>query len=250
MEKRKGISKKLRFEVFKRDGFTCQYCGRMAPDVVLQVDHINPVKNGGDNNILNLITSCADCNNGKGAKLLTDKQELQKQQDQLKALSEKKEQLEFLVEWRAELLCANEMEVDVVEAEIHRFDDRYTLSDHGRNKVKSLIKSFSLNSVLEAVTIAYPRYNAKKTENSWEDAFSKIGGICRNKQREAEDPTFAFRNKAYYIFKNNLPIYNEGLIRGAIREHVYDEASLEEFSALVCSSRSWTSFFDSLEERG
>lgn len=36
MSKRKSISKKLRFEVFKRDGFTCQYCGRMAPDVVLE----------------------------------------------------------------------------------------------------------------------------------------------------------------------------------------------------------------------
>ena len=50
MSERKAISKKLRFEVFKRDNFTCQYCGRMAPDVILEVDHINPVKNGGDNN--------------------------------------------------------------------------------------------------------------------------------------------------------------------------------------------------------
>jgi 5-methylcytosine-specific restriction endonuclease McrA len=29
---RKALSKKLRFEVFKRDNFTCQYCGRAAPD--------------------------------------------------------------------------------------------------------------------------------------------------------------------------------------------------------------------------
>lgn len=50
MSKRKSISKKLRFEVFKRDSFTCQYCGKMAPDVVLEVDHINPVASGGENN--------------------------------------------------------------------------------------------------------------------------------------------------------------------------------------------------------
>ena len=37
--KRKSISKKARFEVFKRDSFTCQYCGRTAPDVVLHLDH-------------------------------------------------------------------------------------------------------------------------------------------------------------------------------------------------------------------
>lgn len=66
--KRKGISKKTRFEVFKRDNFTCQYCGRSAPDVILEIDHINSVKNGGDNNILNLVTSCFDCNRGERKK--------------------------------------------------------------------------------------------------------------------------------------------------------------------------------------
>ena len=62
---RKSISKKLRFEVYKRDSFTCQYCGRKAPDVALNVDHVVPVSKGGTNDILNLITSCFDCNNGK-----------------------------------------------------------------------------------------------------------------------------------------------------------------------------------------
>ena len=54
--KRKSISKKNRFEVFKRDSFTCQYCGASAPDVLLEVDHIKPVASGGTNDILNLIT--------------------------------------------------------------------------------------------------------------------------------------------------------------------------------------------------
>ena len=43
---RKGLSKKIRFEVFKRDQFTCQYCGKQAPNVVLEVDHITPRKVG------------------------------------------------------------------------------------------------------------------------------------------------------------------------------------------------------------
>lgn len=40
MAKRKALSNRTRFEVFKRDKFTCQYCGAKAPDVVLQCDHI------------------------------------------------------------------------------------------------------------------------------------------------------------------------------------------------------------------
>jgi hypothetical protein len=60
-----SISKKIRFEVFKRDGFKCQYCGQTPPAVTLEVDHINPISKGGEDDINNLITSCFDCNRGK-----------------------------------------------------------------------------------------------------------------------------------------------------------------------------------------
>lgn len=64
------MKKSLRFEVFARDGFICQYCGSRPPDVVLEVDHIHPVSRGGTDDILNLTTSCYDCNRGKRAKIL------------------------------------------------------------------------------------------------------------------------------------------------------------------------------------
>jgi len=70
--KRKPISKKKRFEVFKRDGFVCQYCGAHPPSTILHVDHIDPVALGGSNEIDNLITSCQSCNLGKSATPLTD----------------------------------------------------------------------------------------------------------------------------------------------------------------------------------
>lgn len=62
-----AISKKLRFEVFKRDSFTCQYCGNNPPKVVLEVDHVWPLSKGGSDDIHNLVTSCFDCNRGKSA---------------------------------------------------------------------------------------------------------------------------------------------------------------------------------------
>lgn len=64
---RKALSKRARFEVFKRDGFVCQYCGDHPPAVVLHVDHIIPVADGGTNDVDNLITACSGCNLGKGA---------------------------------------------------------------------------------------------------------------------------------------------------------------------------------------
>ena len=106
MANRKPLSKKMRFEVFKRDKFTCQYCGRTAPDVILEVDHIKPVAEGGTNDLINLVTSCKDCNRGKGKRELSDDSAVKVQQEQLKELAKKSEQLEMMVKWKDELVSA------------------------------------------------------------------------------------------------------------------------------------------------
>lgn len=62
-----AVSKSLRFQVFRRDGHTCQYCGGRPPDVALVVDHVVPAALGGSDEPANLVTSCRDCNTGKSA---------------------------------------------------------------------------------------------------------------------------------------------------------------------------------------
>lgn len=62
---RAKVSKSVRFEVFKRDGFRCVYCGADPSMCVLHVDHVVAVANGGLNEPDNLVTSCATCNLGK-----------------------------------------------------------------------------------------------------------------------------------------------------------------------------------------
>jgi hypothetical protein len=71
MTERKAISTRTRFEIFKRDGFVCMYCGDAPPKVVLHVDHIVAVANGGTNEPDNLVTSCSRCNMGKSDVPLT-----------------------------------------------------------------------------------------------------------------------------------------------------------------------------------
>jgi len=63
--KRVGISNRKRFDIFKRDAFVCAYCGGHPPKVILNVDHIVAVANGGTNDAHNLVTSCFTCNSGK-----------------------------------------------------------------------------------------------------------------------------------------------------------------------------------------
>ena len=67
--RRENIGQGVRFNVLRRDGFTCRYCGRSSPDVVLHIDHLEPHSRGGSIAEDNLVTACGDCNMGKGAKL-------------------------------------------------------------------------------------------------------------------------------------------------------------------------------------
>ena len=56
---------RLRWVILERDDFTCQYCGRRAPEVQLQVDHRVPVVEKGTDAPDNLVTACYSCNQGK-----------------------------------------------------------------------------------------------------------------------------------------------------------------------------------------
>jgi 5-methylcytosine-specific restriction endonuclease McrA len=57
-----------RREVFIRDGYTCQYCGRQTHD--LTIDHVVPRSRGGQHCWENLVSACKTCNHRKGGKLL------------------------------------------------------------------------------------------------------------------------------------------------------------------------------------
>ena len=137
---RKSLSKKVRFEVFKRDNFTCQYCGGKAPQVVLEVDHIEPVSKGGTNDILNLVTSCFDCNRGKSDRRLSDDSVITQQQEQLEEINERRLQLEMMLDWRKELSEMDDELIDFLINEIESVSGVGVL-EAGVKKVKSWFKN-------------------------------------------------------------------------------------------------------------
>lgn len=64
-----------RTQVFRRDDFTCVYCGRSPrdnPSLELSVDHVEPRMRGGDHSRGNLVTACVDCNRAKGGRAAWD----------------------------------------------------------------------------------------------------------------------------------------------------------------------------------
>ena len=62
--------KLTRREVFRRDNYTCQYCGRR--DSQLTVDHILPKHLGGKHIWTNVVAACPGCNHRKGGRRLEE----------------------------------------------------------------------------------------------------------------------------------------------------------------------------------
>lgn len=55
-----------RHQIFKRDGFQCQYCAKRPKE--LTVDHVIPLSRGGRDDFLNTVACCRPCNQRKGAR--------------------------------------------------------------------------------------------------------------------------------------------------------------------------------------
>ena len=196
--KRKGISKKSRFEIFKRDSFTCQYCGKSAPDVVLNVDHIIPVAGGGTDQLMNLVTSCFDCNAGKSDRLINDDAVIKKQMGQAKLLSEKREQLKMLAEWHQNLISHSDQEVAVFEKFILKNYD-ICLSDYGRSEFKKTIRKYGISDVLEATEKSSDSYLHDASDPEQRAKFlDYIVRICYWQKRERDNPVEGELRKIAY----------------------------------------------------
>ena len=207
---RKPISKTLRFEVFKRDSFTCQYCGRKAPEVVLQIDHIKPVADGGTNDIMNLVTSCVDCNLGKGARRLNDNIAVAKQQKQAELLAERLEQIEMLRDWYLELSNQDAAEVEAVSALYESLTNhKYVLTEAFKQEVlRGLLKKFGLAIVLESLRAGAAYYGATSDE-----LLNRLPGICACKS----DPDLNLRVKIQAIMRKRFSKYKEWEGREIVR---------------------------------
>lgn len=245
--KRKSLSNKLRFEVFKRDSFTCQYCGKMAPDVVLEVDHIHPVSKGGDNDILNLVTSCMECNRGKGARKLTDKDEIKKQQQQLKELNEKRIQLEMLVEWKAELLNFDVVQYEKIKELIENIVGwTVKISDDSKNHIIKQINKYGFETVYEATKVAFTNYY-DEDKNNLVEAFRYIFRIAWNIDRDKKDPMNFKRNYLKKTIKKRFSYFNQERLSFVLNKLVTDDYEYDRVYSIACNSKSWTNFYENIE---
>jgi hypothetical protein len=247
---RKPLSKMVRFEVFKRDKFTCQYCGTKAPDVVLHADHIKPVAEGGEDELLNLVTACQACNGGKGARLLSDDSVVEKQRQQIEELEERRQQLEMILAWRDELAAHIEDVVSVVAERIGRRG--FTPNDAGLADIRRWLKTYSVEEVLLAADEAFDAYlrfgtDDKVTADSWNLAFNKIANLASIRRQAVDKP---YLKRLFYIqgiLRKRCRVRRMDCIN-ALEGFVLDGLTVEEMEGLAKRCDTWTEFDERAEK--
>jgi hypothetical protein len=241
---RKAIPKSIRFEVFKRDSFTCQYCGRSAPDVILEVDHINPVANGGTNDIVNLVTACFDCNRGKSKKLLSDNSVVKAQKAQLDELNTRREQMEMMVKWKEELYSQDDLFTKSI-CDLIQNEKGGEITSLGKNHLKKLISQYGYPAVFDAAKIALVTYN------DGYEVLSKIGGICYNTKLQNENPKYKYVNIIVsYVTKKFTNVRAYELRDVAVKictSHSMDDDMLRDIKNIANHSSGYYSFIEALK---
>lgn len=180
MSDRKSLSKKTRFEIFKRDGFKCIYCGSHPPEVILEVDHIDPVSKGGDDSPTNLITSCFDCNRGKSDRLLSVVPE------SLSSVAERVKESELQLKAYRKIIKSQQerIEADAWDVVHSLFgDDTNQIRKDWFTSIKNFISKLQKHDVVEAAEIAYSKMRFKSDKK----LFCYFCGICWNRIKGADN---------------------------------------------------------------
>ena len=247
---REAVRKSVRFEVFKRDSFTCQYCGEKSPDVVLEVDHITPVAGGGTNDILNLVTACRSCNAGKSDRTLSDSTAIELKRSQLEDLEERRQQLEMLRDWRVSLAS---LDAQTAEMLWHVWCSivgvRSEMSDEQRASLVQLLKKYSFNEIVAGMNMACKKHLAPSTTtepNTGCLAFYAIAKCCRIVRINAEDPVDGRRRYIIGILRNRLSYINTGSAAALISDAIGVGVNVDYVEQLAKQATSWSGFRDTI----
>lgn len=172
-----AITKKIRFEVFKRDGFKCAYCGQSPPAVVLEADHIDPKAKGGKDDINNLITACFSCNRGK-RDIPLDKITNQMQEN-LEILKEKESQLKEYRRFVEKVEMRIWQDIEDLNSIYNAHFPKYEFSDKFKAvSLKRFLELLPKHVVVDALNNAIHKFSSSRRGS--DTVIPYFCGICWN----------------------------------------------------------------------
>lgn len=201
-----AVTKRTRFEVLRRDGFRCYYCGARGTETGagLTIDHVTPTALGGTDDPSNLVSSCGECNSGKASASLDSE-----------TVSEIDRAAIAYSKARALAMAALEADMEAEEAYVTEVWDAVgsTFPQYAHDRLRD-VDSFAADWHRRGVPIAVVR---KALRIAWEGPAAvgqKVryaGGVVKHLLADAEDRTRALAAGDSVIWKAGA---DEGYVEG------------------------------------
>lgn len=174
-------SLKIRFDVFKRDGFACAYCGKTPPEVKLEVDHIHPKSKGGKDDINNYVTACFECNRGKRNTPLS---KIPKQlAENLEEIKEKELQIKEYNKYLAKIERRIQKQIQEINEIYSEHYEGWEFAEKFRNTtIKRFIQLLPLQIIKDSLYIAISRFPTNENR-----VIKYFCGICWHKIKGIEN---------------------------------------------------------------
>jgi len=188
-----NVSQETQYNIFRRDGFACRRCKKKVPSVVLYVGYETPPEDGGTDDVDNLITLCYDCSGGHP----------------LEMLSERRKQLEMMLQWQRTLKDFKEdMNGIVIDYVNGKIGPGRSLNNKGKKDVISALKISNIDIVL----------------NTIDDVFDKYVEYDDNDNIDPDSINKFVMSIGSHLFVNSQPPVERQLylMRGAYRKMIYD----------------------------
>lgn len=240
VDSQKSTSERIRFEVFMRDYFTCQKCGLKSPDALLEIVCVRPISSDEKIDSSNLTTSCKGCVL-EGHLVQTD------------SFQERKNQVQMMFASHLETVAINSVVTDnLSERWLDITNQRFPLDEKDLLLLKKMQRDFNPAEILASMDIASEQYfsfeNGELNEISVKHAWSKVSGICKNRNFEKNTPGISrlpyiigiLRNRFNYCDSEAaMRIMKLALSQGK------DIEWIEQHSKESANWSSWRSGFDS-----
>lgn len=235
------VSKEIQYEVFKRDHFTCQDCGKKVPAAVLYVGYDIDPADGGTDDIGNLRTKCYDCSDLKAPEML----------------AERRHQFEMMMKWKEGWKNFKEdTNALVIEYVNSRIGPHHSLNRTGEQNVIKALKMNTLDIVLDTIDEVYDttaRFNEEGdiTRESAEKFITNIGKYLYVKsQPPVERQLYLIRGMCRNIYSYWNDKKGMQFLRAyveALRQWDYSEEAIlkdlkDELTPKLKSCKNWSQF--------
>ena len=238
--------KRIKFEVFEKDSFKCQYCGSVAPIVTLQLRRIQEIQQSEkwlDTAFLS--TSCAACEKKQAGEAENAKRS---EFISIDELEERLQQLKMLINWRKGMLKIRKQQLANLVQYWENKVPKSPVDNIQRREILRYINKFSGDEIRAAMDMAADKFlkteaDGSLNQESISNALHKIPEICAQKTQIANNHETDGLFQINELLKTNITGFFDS--RRAFQWLNYArswEISLDDLTTMASAVTSWTQF--------